>query len=448
MRLLRRLLLISILGIAVLAALFVIRRRDNSQTHYLTATVDRGPIIQAVAATGVLQAVTTVQVGSQVSGNIESLGADFNSVVHQGQVIARLDPSLFEARVAQMQANQTMGLANVERARANVADAKQKYDRARELAAQNLIASSDLDSAQATFQAAQAQVKADQAAAEQSQANLHQAQVDLAHTIIRAPIDGVVINRSVDVGQTVAASFQAPVLFVIAGDLRHMQVNASIDEADIGQVRQAQSVTFTVDAYPDRTFSGKVEQIRLQPVTEQNVVTYNTIISVENEDLALLPGMTATVSIIIEQRPDAVRLQVVALRFHMGALRVPMPPKEPASTTMGRSSRGTFAARSWAGGGRGPQAQPGSSARGFPTQSSGNGSGRPTVVFTLDPEGRSRPAPVHLGISDGEFVEVLDGLEPGAKVITGIDEGWSASPATQSEQSNPFAPQRPQPRVR
>ena len=200
-------------------------------------------------------------------------------------------------------------------AQAAISDAKQKFERARELAAQNLVPQSDLESAQATYEGAVAQHAASKAAVSQAEAALNQAQVDLAHTVIEAPIDGVVLARNVDVGQTVAASFTAPVLFVIANDLTRMQVNASIDEADIGRVRPGQPVKFGVDACPEATFVGKVEQVRLQPVTNQNVVTYNTIISVDNKDLRLMPGMTATVTVIIQNRENALRLPAPALRF-------------------------------------------------------------------------------------------------------------------------------------
>ena len=209
-----------------------------------------------VGATGTLQAVTTVQVGSQVSGTIQSLDADFNSTVKKGQVIARLDPSLFEARLGQAHANLLAARANVERARSAVEDMRQKYERAKELAAQKLLPATDLETAKANYDGAVAQLKANEAAESQAQANLNQAQVDLSHTIIATPIDGVVISRNVDVGQTVAASFQAPVLFMIANDLTRMQVNASVDEADIGRVREGQEVTFRVDAYPEREFAG------------------------------------------------------------------------------------------------------------------------------------------------------------------------------------------------
>ncbi|MEX2273171.1 MAG: efflux RND transporter periplasmic adaptor subunit [Vicinamibacterales bacterium] len=255
-----------------------------------TAPIGRGDIIDIVGATGTLQAVTTVQVGSQVSGNIEWLGADFNSIVRKGQVIARLDPSLFDAQLNQVQANLVQARANLtkarselDRARVQLTDAQQKNARAKELAAQQLLPASELDAAKIAVDSATAAVASQQAtvvqvqaAVTQSEASVNQSQVNRNHTIIVAPIDGIVTQRNVDVGQTVAASMQAPTLFIIAADLTEMQVNANIDEADVGRIRPGQHVTFRVDAYPTDNFQGTVTQVRLQPVVVQNVTTYGT----------------------------------------------------------------------------------------------------------------------------------------------------------------------------
>src|SRR5438093_4017471 len=302
-------------AVVVVAVVVLAFRSHDREVKYAAVPVDRGDIQDVVGATGTAQAEQTVQVGSQVSGTIQNLYADFNTVVKKDQVIARLDPSSFQARLGQMQAALMATRANVERSKSSMADAKQKLDRAKQLAAQQLLPQSDFDTAQATYDQEVAQLKANQAAVNQAQANVNQAQVDLAHTVISAPIAGVVIARSVDVGQTVAASFQAPVLFVIANDLKHMQINASVDEADIGRVKTGQEVTFRVDAYPDRVFHGTVTQVRLQPTTVQNVVTYNTIIGVDNADGRIMPGMTATVSVIIRKSENALRIPAAALRF-------------------------------------------------------------------------------------------------------------------------------------
>ena len=310
----RRLLwLIPIVALCAGAVLFARSRRKAPEFTF--GTVDRGDIAEVVGATGTLEAVTTVQVGSQVSGTIDKLYADFNSQVKQGQVIARLDPSILEARLGQADASVLSARANVDRARATVEDTRQKYDRAKELAAQKLIAETDLETAKSNYDGAVAQLKSNQAAESQAIANLNQAKVDLSHSVISTPIDGVVISRSVDVGQTVAASFTAPVLFVIANDLRKMRVNASIDEADVGRVREGQDVLFHVDAFPERDFWGRVEQVRLNPTTVSNVVTYNAIVAVDNEQLLLRPGMTATVSVQVRKAADALRLPAAALRF-------------------------------------------------------------------------------------------------------------------------------------
>ena len=321
-------------------------RRGAPDVQVQTSPISRGDIIDTVGATGTLQAVTTVQVGSQVSGNISYLGADFNSIVHKGQVIAKLDPSLFDAQLQaaraslmQAQANFTKAQSDLERAKVQLVDAQQKYTRAKELATRNLVPQSDLDaakiavdSAQATLASQQATVAQTQAAVGQAQAAVNQNQVNLDHTIIQAPIDGIVIQRSVDVGQTVAASLQSPTLFVIAADLTKMQVNANIDEADVGRIRPGQSVTFRVDAYPTDEFVGTVSQIRLQPVVVQNVTTYGTIIDVPNKDLKLKPGMTANLKVQIARRADVLRVPNAALRFRpstdvFAALNQPVPPE-------------------------------------------------------------------------------------------------------------------------
>jgi len=334
-------------------------RRGGPEIQVNTAPITRGDIIDSVGATGTLQAVTTVQVGSQVSGNIQWLGADFNSIVKKGQVIARLDPSLFDAQLQQARANLGQARANLtkaqsdlERTKVQLVDAEQKYSRAKELATKSLLPQSDLDaakiavdSARAMLASQQATVAQTQAAVSQSQASVNQNQVNLDHTVIGAPIDGIVIQRSVDVGQTVAASMQAPTLFVIAADLTKMQVNANIDEADVGRIRPGQHVTFRVDAYPTETFEGTVSQIRLQPLVVSNVTTYGTVIDVPNTELKLKPGMTANVKVEIAKRSDALRVANAALRFRptaelFAALNQPVPPEAQTAGSRGRGGQG------------------------------------------------------------------------------------------------------------
>jgi HlyD family secretion protein len=358
-------------------------RRSGPEIQFNTSPVTRGDVIDTVGATGTLQAVTTVQVGSQVSGNIQSLGADFNSIVKKGQVIARLDPSLFDAQLQQAKANLTQSRANLskaqsdlERSKVMLTDAQQKYTRAKELAAKSLLPQSDLDSAkiavdsaQATLESAQATVAQSQAAVSQSQASVNQNQVNLDHTVIEAPIDGIVIQRSVDVGQTVAASMQAPTLFILAADLTKMQVNANIDEADVGRIRPGQNVTFHVDAYPTEEFLGTVSQIRLQPVVVQNVTTYGTIIDVPNSALKLKPGMTATLKVQIAKRTDALRVPNAALRFRpnadvFAALNQPVPPEMTAG---GRGGRGRGGAAATSSSGAASPSTPAAAAAASPT---------------------------------------------------------------------------------
>jgi HlyD family secretion protein len=404
-------------------------KRNGADVTVNTAPVTRGDIVDTVGATGTLQAVTTVQVGSQVSGNIQWLGADFNSIVHKGQVIARLDPSLFQAQVEQAKANLAQAQANLaraqsdlERTKVQLADAQQKYTRARELAARSLLPQSDLDSAKVAVDSAQASlasqeatVKQTQAAVAQSQATLNQNQVNLDHTIITAPIDGIVTQRSVDAGQTVAASLQSPTLFIIAADLTRMQVNANIDEADVGRIRPGQHVTFRVDAYPTEQFEGTVAQIRLQPTVVQNVTTYGTVIDVPNQQLKLKPGMTANVKVEVAKRSDVLRVPNNALRFRptaeVFAALNQAPPPEAQFGGGGRGGRGGGQAgqrgfgQNGQNGGRGVQQAPAASAQQGATESGrGSGSGgfdgrRPSTL--REPQGRPEPGRGTTGSGQG-----------------------------------------------
>jgi len=340
-------------------------KRGGPEIQIVTSPITRGDIVDTVGATGTLQAVTTVQVGSQVSGNISWLGADFNTIVKKSQVIARLDPSLFQAQLEQSKANLAQSRANLakaqsdlERMKVQLTDAQQKFTRAQELSAKSLLPQSDLDAAKIAVDSAQASLAAQLATVNQatasvamSQASVNQNQVNLDHTIITAPIDGIVTQRSVDVGQTVAASMQAPTLFMLAADLTKMQVNANIDEADVGRIRPGQHVTFRVDAYPTDTFEGTVSQIRLQPVVVQNVTTYGTVIDVPNNQLKLKPGMTANVKVEISKRTDALRVPNAALRFRptnevFASLNQEVPPEAQGGNRGGRGGRNAQSAPS------------------------------------------------------------------------------------------------------
>ncbi len=330
------------------------RYRSRAPEPTVTAAaVTRGDIADTVGATGTLQAVTTVQVGTQVSGTLLELNADFNSLVRKGQVLARLDPSLFETQIEQARANLIRAQADLERLRVSLDDARTKLTRAKELSGRQLIPQTELDTADVNVRSAEAQIRSSQAQVTQAQASLRQNEVNLEHTVIRAPIDGLVISRNVDIGQTVAASMQAPTLFVLAADLTKMQVLANLDESDVGRIRPKQTVRFRVDAYPTDDFIGTVSQVRLQPIVQQNVVTYATVIDVPNPELKLKPGMTANVNIEIARATNVVRVPNAALRFRptndIYAALKQTPPEAPGRGEPGSGGgRGAGAGRAGA----------------------------------------------------------------------------------------------------
>jgi HlyD family secretion protein len=282
---------------------------------YRTAKVERGPITATVSSTGTLNPVTSVQVGSQISGQIKELYVDFNSPVKKGQLIALIDPETYQYRVRQAEADLEAAQSSAVRAQVALVNAERDLKRTKELVARNFVSPAELDRAQSAYELAAAELRTARAVAQQRQAQLATARVDLSRTEIRAPVDGVVIKRSVDVGQTVAASLQAPELFVIARDLRDMQVETSIDEADVGRIRTGQRASFTVDAFPGRPYSGEVRSVRKAAQNVQNVVTYIAIISANNERGELLPGMTANVRITTDSRESVLKVPNSALRF-------------------------------------------------------------------------------------------------------------------------------------
>jgi HlyD family secretion protein len=297
------------------AAAFALFGANRNNQKYRTEKVTRGDIEASITATGKVDAVTTVLVGTQVSGTISNIYVDFNSPVKKGQLIAQIDPSIFQAQVAQARANLFSAKANVDRAVVALADAKRNMNRQKELFARHLIARSDLDSAETAHDTAQTQVSAADAQLNQAEAALKVAETNLKYTRIVSPVNGIVVSRSVDIGQTVAASFQTPTLFTIAQDLTKMQVNASVAEADIGKIKLGQPVEFTVDAFPESPFAGSVSEIRNAPVEEQNVVTYDVIVKVDNPELMLKPGMTANVIIVVESKKNVLKIPNAALRF-------------------------------------------------------------------------------------------------------------------------------------
>src|SRR5437867_3540994 len=385
-----------VLIVALLIVASVVRQCRNAVAeNYQISIVTRGSITQAVTATGTLNPVVNVQVGSQVSGNIAKLFADFNSQVKAGQVVAQIDPALFQATVTQAEGDLASAQAALELARVNA-------KRTQELFARKTSSQADLDQAMANLHQAEAGVKIKQGA-------LDKAKADLAHCTITSPVDGVVISRNVDVGQTVAASLQAPIIFGIANDLTKMQIDSNVAEADVGVVAVDQDVDFTVDAFPFRTFHGKVVQVRNAPITVQNVVTYDTVIGVGNSDMKLKPGMTANVSIIVAHKDDVLQIKNAAFRFRP-ADSTPIPNLSAPPKTAPR--------------GLGARERP-----------------RNERTIYILPPGASRPKPVQIkvGISDGIVTEVQEGLKEGDRVITAA---VASATASQSPAANPFSGQR------
>ena len=458
--------LIAVVLVIVVAILaFAARKQRTPASQYFTARVESGPLRKVVNATGVVQTVVTVQVGSQVSGQVEELYADFNSVVKRGQLLAKLDARNFEAqvensqasvaaaraRVRSAEADQRTQVANLQSARANLEAARVARDntavlfqRASELNKGGVVSKNDYDNAkanadsavakyeqaQAAVEQVEAQSNASAAQLEQTRAQLQQAEADLSraklnleYCNIYSPVDGVVISRNIDVGQTIAASLQSPTLFTIANDLTRMQVNANIDEADIGNISDQADVRFTVDAYPNEGFRGRISEIRLNPQTVQNVVTYSVILSIENPEMKLKPGMTANITITVDQRANVLKVANAALRYtppgvQRDDFRAERGPGLASETESEENSRFT----------RTPQTPPPVLAPGQkwdPTQkikfAAPKGAvQRPGVVFVLDEQQKPQPRKVLLGITDGSSTEVISGeIQPGDAVIIG-----------------------------
>ncbi len=390
-----------IAGVVVVVALLIaipLLRREKHVT-YLGSKVERGDIDDVVESTGVVNAVVNVQVGSQVSGTISKLYADFNSRVHKGEVIAEIDPRLFDGALLQAssdlknaQANVIAAKANLSKAKAELVQTHAEYDRSLSMLQKNIGTQQALDQAKANYQAAQASVEAAAAAVEQANAQVSQkqaavtvAQTNRNYTIIRSPIDGTVVARNVDVGQTVAASLQAPTIFTIAQDLVKMYVYAKVDESDVGRIRSGQQVTFKVDAFPRETFHGTVSQIRMNPTTVQNVVTYDAVIEFENRDLKLFPGMTAYVTIPVATAENVEKVPNAALRFK--------PPMDPDAVHAIYAKKGIDPSRA-----------------------------EKAVVWKLNADNKIEPVEIALGITDHTYTEVskvLKGsLQPGDDVAT------------------------------
>ena len=397
-----RLIAVGVLA-AVVLTYCVARSRGADPTSYRTSDVERGDVVAKVSATGSLAALVTVEVGSQISGRIQSLFADFNSAVTKGQLIAKIDPSLYVAASQQSRANLLAARAGLERAEVQAAEARRQATRAGQLSEQKLISENDRDAAVTNARAAEASVNQAKAEVERARSALSQADTNLRYTDILAPTDGIVISRAVNVGQTVAASLQAPVLFTIAQDLRAMEVHTNVAESDIGRLESGMVVQFTVDAYPGQVFNGKIREIRNAPQVLQNVVTYDAVIDVDNTDLKLKPGMTASVSITIEKAADVLRVPNAALRFQPPAAA----PNEPGGERAGAQR---------------PQAA---------TRPSTSGGRRdaPRAVWVLRNKQPVR-VPVETGITDGTTTAITSGeLQEGDAVITAITSGGAAEPS-------------------
>lgn len=395
----RRIILILavlVVGLAIGGYVFFHGER-KAPVRYRTAMVERGSVVSVVTATGTINPVVSVQVGTQVSGMIKSLHADFNSVVKAGDIVATIDPEPFRARRDQAASNLEMARANVARAKTEQAQRQRELDRARSLVAQQFVSQNDVDVAITNSQGADAQVNISMAQVKQAEAALNAAELDLKYTTIRSPVNGIVVARNVEVGQTVAASFATPNLFLIALDLTKMQVDTNVSESDIGGITEGKEATFTVDAYPSVPFSGTIRQVRLAPINVQNVVTYNVVVGVDNKDLRLKPGMTANVSIVVAQRDHVLKVPNAALRF--------VPPKSD-------------------------QGEP-RQAEGKPIKGEGGGRAIPATggavpvrpIWKQEESGELTSVAVQTGISDGSSTEIVsEAVAEGDQVIVGIEQ--------------------------
>ena len=438
--------IIAVIIIAAIGAgawFFFLGGGSNGIAGYKTVKVDKGTVIKTVSSSGVVQPLQQVQVGTQVNGPIKKLYVDFNARVKEGDLIAQIDPAPYEARVTQDKASLTSSIANVKRVEANLKQAQKELERSRELAKRELISQSELDTAVASYDSLLAQLDVAKAGVEQSQATLNNSQINLGYTTIKSPINGIVISRSVDEGQTVVASFSAATLFVIANNLTKVQIQASVAESDIGKISLKQLVRFTVDAYPDNKFTGRVEQIRLSPTTVSNVVTYTIIINADNPEEKLLPGMTATLSFEVETSENALRVPNAALRFvpseeEMAKVKIPAEDTAAAIPSDSAALSGTAQANGAPGT---PEARNGGrqGRSGMSRNRSGNNKEAQVKkqIWVLD-NGKLKPVSIVIGITDGSFTEVLKGdIAEGQEVVTGIIKKGEEALV------NPFMPQFP-----
>ncbi len=410
----KKVVLIVVAVIVIAAAVLglgALKSRKNGVIKYRAEALAKGDIEALVVTSGTLNPVRLVEVGSQVSGKIDKLYVDFNSQVKEGQILAELDPSLLKAKIDQNNANYLSAKASLERARVTLDNLQKKYERSKTLFGKNLISFEENEAAEAAYLGAKTDVKSTEARLEQAKSQLDSSRVDLAYATIRSPIDGIVINRLINIGQTVAASFTAPKLFEIANDLSKMQVECAVDEADIGKVKEAQQVRFTVDSFPDETFNGTVKQVRYSPTTTSNVVTYTTIVDVDNPGMKLRPGMTATVSIITGEAKDVLRVPNAALRFtpNLPAEEIQKIMMEAGDRMMaGRRQEGAPVSAAAPAGTAGPSPQ-------------GTRMRQPSRVWYQDANGKLQIAFVKPGVADTTYTEVLrSDLKEGQMIIIGM----------------------------
>lgn len=396
--------------------LTVFRNGKDGKIEYRTEAVSRGDIEALVVTSGTLNPLETVDIGAQVSGKIVELYADFNSIVTKGQVVAELDQEPLQLKIEQNEANYKSRVAALERSKVQLQTAEKAYERAKSLSAKDLISIEEMDSAEANFLNAKSDLVSSEASLAQAKSTLDLSKVDLGYSIIKAPVDGVVITRKVNVGQTLQSSMTAPVLFQVATDLTKMKVECSVDESDIGKVKEGQKVRFSVEAYPNENFNGIVQQVRFSPETVQNVVTYTTIVNVENPGKKLLPGMTATVSIIVGEAKNVLRVPNGALRFtpnlpaeQLQALRKEVIDRMMAQRQAQGGQPGAPAGAPAEGGAR-PQGQGGA----MTFQRQGGGEGQPgrtrqqmPMIWVLGEEGKLGLVMVRTGVSDTSYTEIV-----------------------------------------
>lgn len=444
---------VAVVAAAGLAAGAYFSNRGSAGAEISTVTLTRGDVVVAVGATGTLETVTSVQVGSQVSGTIQELFADFNSIVRKGQLLAKLNSSSSAQAVEEARAAVVKAEADLELLRVSRDAAEQTAARYRVLASRQLLAAADLEMAETALRLAESQVTSATAKSQQVRAALNQAQVTLQKSDVTSPIDGIVVSRDVDVGQTVAASMQAPTLFVIAADLSRLRLNASVDESDVGQVRAGQAVRFRVDAFPSDEFTGTVSQVRLAATVEQNVVSYDTIIDVPNAELKLRPGMTANVMIEVARRDDVLRVANAALRFRpseeaFAALGQPVPELGAGAAPASRTGASVvFAANPVM---ATAKSNPTTDTAGSPVSrltpaTSGPGGAAATFASAgrlwMLAGGRLTPIDVFLGLNDGTVTEVRGAavsLEEGIEVVTGVQTTERSTTRTTAPSNNPF----------